>query len=157
MNKEAFIVKAVPAAVASGHIWPLFAVCEAALESAWGESTLAREALNLFGQKQGGSTEGYATIELPTHEFLNGAWVTVHATWPKFPSWEASFRARMELLNRLPALYGVALGAATGDEFVREVSKHWATDPQRADNVLAIYRANWNDLQNASIMAHKQV
>ena len=94
MTKADFFNKAMPAALASGHLFPEYAVCEAALESGWSKSELATAANNLFGMKQGFVTAGLPTIDIPTREFLHGAWVTVNATWPKFDSWEASFRAR---------------------------------------------------------------
>lgn len=139
MTKQDFFAKAYPAAIASGHIWPEYAICEAALESAWGESKLARVAQNLFGQKKG--KENFPVISIPTKEYLKGRWEVVEAQWPAFPSWEVSFRERMALLRRNPA-YAHALESATGEEFVREVSKVWATDPKRADSVLLTYRFN---------------
>lgn len=50
--QEEFLQQAASAARRAGHIFPEYAACEAALESAWGHSELAREANNLFGQKQ---------------------------------------------------------------------------------------------------------
>ena len=136
------------AARAAGHIFPEYAACEAALESNWGQSRLAREASNLFGQKasvqeQGLGEQGTGTLTLPTQEFLHGHWVTVIAHWARFSDQTACFRARMELLRRLehgyPA-YARALAAATGEIFVQEVSRAWSTDPERAAKVLAIHR-----------------
>jgi flagellum-specific peptidoglycan hydrolase FlgJ len=154
MQKTDFFSRAVPSAIASGHPWPLYAVCEAALESAWGESELAKVANNLFGQKSGFSTEGLPTIEIQTREVLNGTTCIVPATWPKFPDWAASFKARFALLQR-STLYAPALSASTGDDFIRLVSEHWSTDPQRAIKVLETYHCNWLQLLNASVMAHK--
>ena len=50
--QDSFLRQASAAARAAGHIFPDYAACEAALESTWGRSRLAREANNLFGQKQ---------------------------------------------------------------------------------------------------------
>ena len=151
MTKSDFFNKAIPEALASGHVWPEYAVCEAALESGWGASELATAANNLFGQKQGGSTEMLDVIEIPTREFLNGKWCTVTATWPKFPDWQASFRSRMSVLNRL-AIYAPALSAPDGETFIRLVSQHWATDPQRAQKVLDTYHCNVGLIQNAKTL-----
>ena len=142
--QDSFLRQASAAARAAGHIFPDYAACEAALESAWGQSRLAREANNLFGQKQSAAPlPGAGTLALPTQEFLRGRWVTVSANWVRFASQEACFRARMALLQRLehsyPA-YGRALAAATGEQFVEEVSRAWSTDPERARKVLAIHR-----------------
>lgn len=146
--QDSFLRQASAAARAAGHIFPEYAACEAALESTWGRSRLAREANNLFGQKQ--STENIemagveaAALALPTQEFLNGRWVTVVARWARFADQAACFRARMALLHRLeqnyPA-YARALAATTGEVFIEEVSRAWSTDPRRAAKVLAIHR-----------------
>ena len=153
--QDTFLRQASAAAHAAGHIFPDYAACEAALESTWGRSRLAREANNLFGQKQsqtqsvedvnGSGAPGaiVGVLAMPTQEFLNGRWVTVVARWARFADQAASFRARMALLHRLehsyPA-YARALAATTGEAFIEEVSCAWSTDPRRAAKVLAIYR-----------------
>lgn len=148
--QDTFLSHAVAAARAAGHIFPDYAAAEAALESNWGQSRLAREANNLFGQKASASgqnqlqkEQGSGTLALPTQEFLHGRWVTVVAHWVRFADQAACFRARMALLHRLehsyPA-YARALVAPTGEAFVQEVSRAWSTDPHRADKVLAIHR-----------------
>jgi flagellum-specific peptidoglycan hydrolase FlgJ len=142
--QDTFLRQASAAARAGGHIFPDYAACEAALESTWGQSRLAREANNLFGQKQSAEAQtGFATIAMPTQELLHGQWVTVTAHWGRFADQVACFRARMALLRRLqhsyPA-YARALAATTGEAFIEEVSGTWSTDPQRAAKVLAIHR-----------------
>jgi flagellum-specific peptidoglycan hydrolase FlgJ len=147
--QDNFLRNASAAARAAGHIFPEYAACEAALESTWGQSRLAREANNLFGQKQSeDSVDGRAipdagVLAMPTQEYLHGRWVTVVARWARFTDAAACFRARMALLRRLehsyPA-YGRALAATTGEAFIEEVSRAWSTDPQRAAKVLAIHR-----------------
>ncbi|HEX6770463.1 MAG TPA: glucosaminidase domain-containing protein [Acidobacteriaceae bacterium] len=141
--QDTFLRQATAAARAAGHIFPDYAAAEAALESNWGQSRLAREANNLFGQKASVAEQGSGTLALPTQEFLNGRWVTVIAHWARFADQAACFRARMVLLRRLersyPA-YARALSAATGEAFIQEVSRAWSTDPHRAGKVLAIHR-----------------
>jgi flagellum-specific peptidoglycan hydrolase FlgJ len=142
--QDNFLRQASAAARAAGHIFPDYAACEAALESTWGQSRLAREANNLFGQKQSAEPHpDIASIDMPTQEFLHGQWVTVTAHWTRFADQAACFGARMALLRRLehsyPA-YARALAAATGEVFIEEVSRAWSTDPQRAAKVLAIHR-----------------
>jgi flagellum-specific peptidoglycan hydrolase FlgJ len=142
--QDSFLRNASAAARAAGHIFPEYAACEAALESTWGQSRLAREANNLFGQKQSADApSGIAAIALPTQEFLHGRWVTVVAHWARFTDAAACFRARMALLRRLEHSYPAytrALAATTGEAFIEEVSRAWSTDPQRAQKVLAIHR-----------------
>lgn len=141
--QEHFLLNAAAAARVANHLFPDYAACEAALESGWGLSHLATEANNLFGQKQAHPPlPGTATLTLPTREFLHGAWVAVQANWVKFPDWESCFRERMALLRSLAAAwpnYAAALRAATGEQFITEVSRTWSTDPARAGKVLAVY------------------
>lgn len=139
-----FLQAAKSSAVASGHVFPAMAACEAALESGWGLSELATENNNLFGQKQQVHPI-YETISLPTKEFLNHAWVTVEAEWIKFPDWASNFKARMATLVRLAPTYphyANALKARDAEEYILEVSKSWSTGPDRAKQVLAIYNAH---------------
>jgi flagellum-specific peptidoglycan hydrolase FlgJ len=152
MTPAEFLVKATAAARAASHIYPEYAACEAALESGWGASKLALEANNLFGQKQPHPPRGVA-YTLPTREFLHGTWTTVSAQWMSFPNWRAAFAERMALLRSLAAEYPHyrdALSAAAGDQFIRQVSLSWSTDPDRAEKVLAIYRKHFADSADES-------
>ena len=148
MTPDEFIPRAITAAYAGLHMFPEYAVCEAALESAWGDSELAVKANNLFGQKQSHAASAieYPVLELPTHEWIGGQMVPAVAAWPIFPDWPTSFAERMRLLQRLAPEYphyAAALLATDGATFVREVSQTWSTDPERADKVLAIYDAHF--------------
>lgn len=148
-NQRKFLQAAAAAATKSGHIFPEMAACEAALESAYGTSELATRDFNLFGTKQHRHPI-YLTHNLPTREFENGEWKTVTAAWVSYPDWASCFADRMATLQRLaPAFphYAAALGAASAEIYVNEVSRTWATDPARAAKVLAIYDAcagDWN-------------
>ncbi len=146
-----FLTRACNAARAARHVFPEYAACEAALESGWGRSKLAVEANNLFGQKQSHPPlAGTETIAMPTREFLHDHWMTVLANWTKFPGMTECFAARMALLHRLSQSfphYQAALTAATGEQYVHEVSQSWSTDPDRAGKVLAIYDAHAAELQ----------
>ena len=143
-SRSEFLLRAAAAARAAGHIYPEYAACEAALESAWGRSRLAVEANNLFGQKQSHPPlAGTETLAMPTQEDLHGHWTTVLANWVKFSGWAQCFEARMDCLRQLSgqyAHYRAALAAGSGDVFVQEVSRTWSTDPERAAKVLEIYR-----------------
>jgi len=154
MTEQEFLGRAVEAARAAGHVWPEYAACEAALESAWGGSALAVQANNLFGQKQTRPpVAGTGTVEMETRECYNGEWMTVPAEWVKFADWTASFAERMRLLERGSARYphyAEALAAGTGEGFVRAVSMTWSTDPGRAEKILAIYRAHYGAAQTAA-------
>ena len=151
-ERQAFLDAAMKAAEEAGHPWAEYAACEAALESNWGRSMLARKANNLLGQKQGSKFPlPYPCCNLQTEEVrpqghpgqgrpLTGGRVMEQAVWPVFPDWKTCFAERMALLKRLPSRYGAALAATSGEEFVRQVSLSWATDPERGGKVLAIHR-----------------
>jgi flagellum-specific peptidoglycan hydrolase FlgJ len=150
-NSE-FLIAAANAARAAGHIWPNYAACETALESAWGASRLAVEANNLFGQKQPHPPiAGTQTLPLPTKEFLHGQWIEQSADWVHFPDLPACFRARMEMLRRESAEHPHFAAALTGADFIREVSLTCSTDPARAEKVLAIYGAHASAFTVASV------
>ena len=139
--QEQFLTQAFAAAKASGHIFPDYAACETALESAWGQSQLCQQANNLFGEKQT-HPPVYDTLALPTREFLHGTWVSVTAQWIKFPDWASAFQLRMQTLQRLQnsiPSYKLALTATDGVHFVQYVSQAWSTDPDRAGKVLTIH------------------
>jgi flagellum-specific peptidoglycan hydrolase FlgJ len=141
VTPEEFFPLAVKAANEARHVFPGYSACEAAEESGWGESELAKRFNNLFGEKRPRGS-GYETVSLPTHEVVHGKTVTVTALWPVFPDWKTSFEERMHRLTALASVYpeyALALSATDGEDFVREVSKRWSTDPHRADKVLAIY------------------
>jgi flagellum-specific peptidoglycan hydrolase FlgJ len=124
------------------HIFPQMAACEAALESNYGQSALAREANNLFGMKaHSNSTE---TVSLPTHEFLDDSWVVVDAEWMKYETLDDCFEDRMATLKRLAPKYphyANALVAPDPFQYVAQVSLTWSTDPQRASKCTEIYNA----------------
>ncbi len=132
----------------AGHIWPAYAACEAMEESAWGTTELYLRANNVFGQTQRaltGEPLEYPSILLPTWEVVRGERVNITAAFVQFPHLSAAFADRMATLRRLaPEFpnYAAALAAQTGEEYVRAVSASWSTDPQRAANVLEIYRAH---------------
>jgi flagellum-specific peptidoglycan hydrolase FlgJ len=137
-----WLIDTALAANASGHVFPYFASCEAALESSYGTSLLARRANNLFGQKSRAGSP-YGVLDLPTKEWVNGEMVDTTAHWISFPDFATCFRERMATLTRLRIRYphyGNALVATDGETFIREVSQTWSTDPHRADKVLDIYK-----------------
>jgi len=145
MNKP-WLDSTSAAAEQAGHIFPSMAACEAALESGYGQSQLARNANNLFGTKQH-ATPIYETLSLPTKEFINGEWIQTTANWVKYPQLSDCFVDRMATLRRLASSYphyAAALAATDAQTFVTEVSKTWSTDPSRASKVISIFNAYIN-------------
>ncbi|HEV3041877.1 MAG TPA: glucosaminidase domain-containing protein [Candidatus Angelobacter sp.] len=147
-----FMVRTFTAANQAKHIFPGYAACEAALESGYGSSSLAREGNNLFGMKQHIHPE-YGTLSLPTREWRkeHQQFEPAFSAWVLYPDLAACFADRMATLQRLAVVrgkdgelayphYAAAIAAPTGEQFVIEVSQHWSTDPRRAQKVLAIYQ-----------------
>ncbi len=136
-----FLQRAIAEAVRANHPFAPMAACEAALESSWGNSQLARMANNLFGMKEH-MHPVYGTMTLPTREFLNGSWEVVNAQWVQYPDWRSCFCDRLATLERLANVYPhykAALAATDAESYINEVSATWSTDPGRADKCLSIY------------------
>lgn len=136
-----FLDLASAQAVKANHPFPQMAACEAALESSWGHSELAREANNLFGMKQHAHAI-YGTMTLPTREFIDGQWKACSANWVKYTDWRGCFADRLATLERLSNAYPhykAAIDAKDVRTYITEVSKTWSTDPNRAAKCLDIY------------------
>ena len=145
MTKKEFIAAATAAAqaasAASGFP-PGVTVAQAALESAWGQSELARRAHNYFGIKAHGELPW---IEMPTTEVRGGAAVKERAYFARYESIEACFEDRDRLLARLAVCAEARAAARDPEAFIRALAKHWATDPRYAEKLLAIYRQHGFD------------
>jgi len=140
-SQRQFLDQATAEAVKANHPFAKMAACEAALESSWGHSQLAREACNLFGCKQHAHPI-YGTMTLPTREFEGGEWIVVGANWIKYPDLRACFADRLATLERLSNVYPhykAALAATDAQTYITEVSQTWSTDPLRAVHVQGIY------------------
>ena len=140
--QRAFLDKATAEAQKVKHPFAQMAACEAALESAWGNSELARDANNLFGMKQHAHPI-CGTMNLPTKEFLDGRWLSCTSQWVQYPDWASCFADRLATLQRLSNAYPhykAALDAQDAETFVTEISKTWSTDPARAAKVISIYQ-----------------
>ncbi len=111
-------------------------VAQAALESAWGQSRLSREANNYFGIKAYGNHD---RVAMPTHEVENGTVKAVTAEFTKFHSMEECFTARDRLIATSSLFAEARACPANAEAFARAIAKHWATDPAYAEKVLAIY------------------
>lgn len=90
MTKAEFVermVKATQIAKQKGAILNTHAViAQAALESGWGNSSLAYKYNNLFGIKRATDWKG-EVVALKTFEYRGGHYVPEIAFWTVFPSW----------------------------------------------------------------------
>ncbi len=129
------------AAKAAEHIFPDMAAAEAALESGYGSSALARLDNNFFGMKQH-THPIHSTAMLPTREFKNDMWVEVTGAFVKYDNLEECFEDRMETLLRLKDKYphyAKALAATDPVTYVFQVSQSWSSDPNRAQKCVDIF------------------
>ena len=137
MTKDQFITAATVVARAFAATPAGVTVAQAALESAFGNSQLARDAHNYFGIKAHGSLPW---IELPTHEAKNGALVRVFARFARYDSMEACFADRERILANVAAYAEARSCTADPEAFIRALARPWATDPHYAEKLLRLYR-----------------
>lgn len=144
MTPEAFLEAVGPAARTSQcrtAIPASITLAQAALESGWGRSQLAREGCNLFGVKADKSWRG-ATLILPTKEFVGDRWQIVEAIWRKYPDWEDAIddHARFFYLN---PRYHVALRQVRdAHAFARALQIcGYATDPHYAEKLWSVVQS----------------
>ncbi len=112
-------------------------IAQAALESGWGESGLARAANNLFGIKADSRWRG-ETITLNTREFIRNQWVVVPAKWRKYTSWQASIDDHAAFLKLNPR-YKACFLCTTASAFAHALAQAgYATDPDYASKLIAL-------------------
>ncbi|HVP43064.1 MAG TPA: glucosaminidase domain-containing protein [Terriglobales bacterium] len=140
MTKEEFIALATEAALACSRVTGFPAgitVAQAALESAWGQSRLSREANNYFGIKAHGNGP---FVELPTSEVRGGKAIRCRARFARYDSMQTCFADRDHLIATLSCYAEARACAGDPEAFIRALARYWATDPQYAEKVLALYR-----------------
>lgn len=139
MSPTEFLDQLLPAARAcqcSSGIPVSFTLAQAALESSWGQRA---PGFNLFGVKADKSWKG-ATVDVPTHEVVNGASVAVTCKFRAYASWAECMKDHADffLVNRR---YANCFREKTGEGFARAVAAAgYATDPQYADKLIAVIR-----------------
>jgi flagellum-specific peptidoglycan hydrolase FlgJ len=102
---------------------------------------LATKGFNLFGVKADASWHG-ATLILPTKEHLSGKDVTVMAKWRKYSSWGECMLDHAKFFHVNPR-YKHALETTDPIEFARRIAATgYATDPNYADNLIAVMKSN---------------
>jgi len=145
MNKAAFIALIAAGAQESMRATKVpasFTIAQAALESAWGESGLAKSAMNLFGVKADKAWKG-ATVTLPTREVIDGKGVTVPALWRKYSSWAECLtdHAQFFIVNKRYA--SAFKHTDNAEQFALAIAAAgYATDPQYAAKIIAVIRSN---------------
>ncbi|MFN4182670.1 MAG: glycoside hydrolase family 73 protein [bacterium] len=104
-------------------------VAQIILETRWGESRLFREGRNLFGIK---ALKGEKdAVEFCTKEWDGKQWIERVERFRRYATEEACLKDYLRILTRAPAFASVRK-AKNEEEFIREMGKLWATDPQYA-------------------------
>jgi flagellum-specific peptidoglycan hydrolase FlgJ len=154
MTRSEFLRQAMAAAKAASAKsgFPAgITVAQAALESAWGQSKLSREANNYFGIKAYGKHERLAML---THEVEDGAVKAVSAEFTRFQSIGECFAARDHLIATSSLFAEARACPANVEAFARAIAKHWATDPAYAEKLLAIHaRFKLHSLDESAVTA----
>lgn len=140
------IIRCAKNACKAGYIVaPAAVAAQAALESAFGESRLAKDANNLFGIKATKSWHG-PVVEYETKEHKNGEWITITARFRKYDSYQECVMDYAKIINRLPWYKDAVEAARLGDDMgfingllASEKQPGWATDPEYAKKIMRIF------------------
>lgn len=139
MPPSSFIALLLPAAQACHRqhgIPASITLAQAALESGWGSRAPGN---NLFGIKADRSWKG-RTVDVPTHEFVNGKRVNVVDKFRAYATLGDSVLDRAEFL-RQNKRYRTCFQEVTGEAWARALQRAgYATDPKYADTLIAVMR-----------------
>lgn len=121
------------------ELYPSVLMAQAILESANGNSALAKRANNHFGIKKGKGWTG-EVVEFNTREFQGGQWVTVKAPFRKYDTVTDSFRDRNRFLARNPRYTnnGVFSAADYRQQCKALLRAGYATDPEYASKLISL-------------------
>lgn len=137
-DQKAFINKIGPMAAAdmkASGILASLTIAQAILESGWGKSGLTTSANNLFGIKGTYNGQGHTC---KTQEWDGAKYITVDATFRKYPSWADSVADHSALFNRLDRyknLRGLT-DYKLACQYVREDG--YATDPNYTAKLIGL-------------------
>lgn len=140
LSREEFLERVTPDAMSVAqkqNIRPSLLVAQAALESNWGNSSLARESNNLFGIK-GSSGKIYPTTEYENNEKKN-----VDAAFKEYRSVYASMEDYAVLLNEGTSwnaeLYAEVINADNYTDAALAIQEAgYATDPAYSEKIIKI-------------------
>ena len=113
-----------------------FTIAQAALESSWGQRAPGN---NLFGVKADRAWKG-KTVDVPTHEVLNGKRVAMTCKFRAYADWTECINDRVNFFKANPR-YRECFRETTGEGWARAVAAAgYATDPGYAKKLIAIMR-----------------
>ncbi|QOR39225.1 flagellar assembly peptidoglycan hydrolase FlgJ [Billgrantia diversa] len=116
-------------------------LAQAALETGWGRHEIATadggNSYNLFGIKAGSNWEG-RTVDVTTHEYINGRRTRVVDTFRAYGSFEEAFTDYARLIGNNPR-YAEVTTAGNAEQAARALQAGgYATDPAYADKLVAV-------------------
>ncbi len=127
------------------EVLPSVVIAQAALESQFGTSALAKQAHNLFGVK---GTYWGRSVDYETKEVENGHTVTVLAQFRKYPSDAAAIADHAKLLRQKFVKRSNLLSYRTTTRLIQE--NGYATDPHYAaklNHLIVQYHLSQYDLK----------
>lgn len=141
LSREQFIARIAPEAQTLQTQYGVLAsisIAQAALESNWGQSQLAAKYNNFFGVKAVGNTP---SVTLETQEYVDGQWVTIHAAFRHYATWQESMVDHAQLLAHgttdNPQRYQAVITAQNYQNAAHAlVSGGYATDPSYATKII---------------------
>jgi len=141
MRPTDFIQLMLPGAQASEKISKVpasFTIAQAALESGWGKRAPGN---NLFGIKADPGWHG-KTVDVPTHEYVNGIRTPVTAKFRAYDSWADSVADHVAFLTSNPR-YKPAFKCIECADFTRAIAAAgYATDPNYASIINSIIQTH---------------
>lgn len=141
VDKTEFIETMAPYAQShQEHFFPSITLAQSALESSWGESTLAKEANNYWGRKEDNpNVEAYV---VKTQEAdSEGNFYTIEARFRIYKDLDEGFKDHDTIMTRSPwyeNYYKDALNAKTPKEQAEGLTGTYATDPGYANKLMNI-------------------
>lgn len=136
-------------------ILPSVAAAQAALESGWGNSSLASKYKNLFGIKGAG-------VSLPTTEYYDGKTpIGIVDSFRVYPNWNTSILDYGAFLNnygKKPNRYDGAIGLTDSTAQITAIWKAgYATDPQYVSKIVGTINANGLNAWDKEVLSGSSV
>ena len=141
-KQETFFNKYAPLAIAASegkNLFPSVFLAQAALESGWGESSLAKKYNNFFGIKADKSWKG-KRVSLKTQEVYDGVEETITDAFRVYNNPSDSFydRANFLIENQRYAKAGVFDSASPEEQSQKLKAAGYATAPNYAQSLINV-------------------
>lgn len=143
LNSQNFFDKLGPLAqriANKNDLYPSLLLAQAALESAYGQSSLTQSSNNLFGIK---ATNGQG-INTPTTEFSNGSSYTTNSTFSTYPDLLSSLQGYADFLNNNIRYSNVhrSMAPTVEQAAINIQIDGYATDPAYSNKLISFINQN---------------